>query len=320
MGIFDVTTLRFVAVNRAALERYGYTEREFLALELKDITANDAPDANDTLPQDAKNSRISKHRKKNGEIILAEISSQEVFFKNKNCKLLLARDASDLLNAREEKRIAVEESLQQKNFTNYILENFPVEVAIFNKDHEYLLINKQAIKNEEIRKWIIGKTDFDYFKMKGADSSMAEARSLHFEKTLAGENVEWIDEHTQNGETKYVLRKMYPLKEDGKLKYVYGYGIDITEVRKAQLQKDEYIQQLEKIAFTTSHRVRQPICNMQGLINLLHMGNFNRNELKELVGCMQNSVQILDDYTKELADKLHEYKQELSVKTSKERE
>jgi PAS domain S-box-containing protein len=317
MGIFDLATLKFVAVNKAAIESYGYSKKEFLSLTINDIREDAAlsgSEINKVIPHGLRNSGIWKHKRKDGEVILTEVSSHDVRFKDRNCRLVLARDVTELVKAREEKKMAEESNAQQKNFTTYVLDNFPVEVAIFDKDHRYILINKQAVQNDEIRNWMIGKTDFEYFKMKGMDSSIPEKRRQHFDKALAGEDVAWVDEHTQNGEVKYVLRNMKPFKEDGILKYVYGYGINITEVKKAQLQKDEYIQQLEKIAFTTSHKVRQPICNMQGLINLLDMGTFSPQEMKELIGCMQSSVQILDDYTKELAERLHEYKEKLSIK------
>lgn len=321
MGIFDLETLKFVAVNKAAIECYGYTKKEFLSLTINHIRADEAPevtDINKALPHGLRNFGPWKHKKKNGEIILTEISSHDVMFEDKRCRLVLARDVTELVKAKEEKKIAEEETTRQKNFTTYVLENFPVEVAIFDAEHRYILINKVAVKNDEVRKWIIGKTDFDYFKLKGTDTSIAERRRQQFEKSLAGDIVEWTDEHIQNGERKYVLRKFYPLHEDGQLKYVYGYGIDITEIRKAQLQKDEYIQQLENIAYTTSHKVRQPICNMQGLINVLKMEPFNCNEFTKLIDCMQSSVETLDDYTRELAEKLHAYKQQLSVKALQE--
>lgn len=227
--------------------------------------------------------------------------------------LLLSNDITEIVKAKEGKRIAEEEKLQQQNFTDYILENFPVDVAIFDKDHRYIFLNKTAVKNEEMRKWMIGKDDFDYFRRKGTDVTIPEKRRERFINAVKGQSKEWIDEYKVDGKMKYILRNFFPCYEDGHLKHVYGYGMDITEVKKAQLQRDEYIAQLEDIAFITSHKIRQPICNMQGLVSLLEMEKPEGRDIQNIILCMQKSVIIMDDFTKDLAIKLHEYKQTLSA-------
>jgi PAS domain S-box-containing protein len=314
MAIVDKATQMFLVVNKASIKCYGYSASEFLLLKVTDIRIEEehlvcAESKMCNIDQDC----IVKHRKKDGQIIMTEISTNDVVFRNKNCRLLMARDITEVLKAREDKRIAEEENLKQKRFTAYVLENFPVDVAIFDRDHRYILINKVAVRNDEMRNWMIGKDDFEYFAHKGLDDTIPKQRRERFNKAVAGESSEWIDEHCINGETRYILRKFYPYKEDGELKYVYGYGTDITEVRKAHMQKDAYLEQLEKIAFTTSHKIRQPICNIQGLIALLEDANFDQQDLKKVIDCMSSSSRVLDDLTRDLAIKLHEYKQLLSA-------
>ncbi|MEM7039537.1 MAG: hypothetical protein AAF570_21360, partial [Bacteroidota bacterium] len=46
-------------------------------------------------------------------------------------------------------------------FLNHILQSVPIEMAIFDRQFRYLFINRTAIRDDEIRNWIIGKTDFD---------------------------------------------------------------------------------------------------------------------------------------------------------------
>lgn len=318
IAIVDNKTLKFLAANKAAIACYGYTSLEFLSLKASDIIIPDKDVVKSSqIPAlkvfTSQKEMIRKHRKKNGEIILTKVLSSKVVFKNKKCTILLAHDITEIVRSKEEKRIAEEESLTQKKFTAYVLENFPVDVAIFDKDHRYIFINKVAVRNEEMRKWMIGKNDFEYFEKKGLDDTLAKQRREGFTKAIGGESSEWVDEHVVNGETKYVLRKFYPYMEEGNLKYVYGYGMDITEIKKAQFQKDEYFKQLEKIAFATSHKIRQPICNIQGLISILEDENFDKVDLKKTIAFMRCSSTELDDLTRELAIKLHKYKTRLSV-------
>lgn len=316
MSIVDLDSQKFVAANKAAIDTYGYSRKELLELTIADIRVKEESELMhhdlQTINHGLKKAGIRQHRKKNGEIIIVELSSSQIIFKNKKCRLLLARNITEITKAREEKRIAEKEKMKQESFTSYVIENFPVDVAIFDKEHRYILLNKTAVKNDEMRKWMIGKDDFEYFALKGVDMSIAEKRRERFLNAIAGDSKEWIDKHIVDGKEKYMLRKFYPYYEDGELKYVYGYGMDITEVKKAQMQRDEYIGQLEKIAYTTSHKIRQPICNLQGLISLFEMEELESREVRNIISCMQNSVSTLDDFTRDLAVKLHEYKQNLS--------
>ena len=41
MFIFEMVSLRFLAVNQAAMRQYGYSQEEFLAMTIKDIRPPD---------------------------------------------------------------------------------------------------------------------------------------------------------------------------------------------------------------------------------------------------------------------------------------
>lgn len=141
----------------------------------------------------------------------------------------------------EDITISKHESLKiedQRNFYETILNNLPSDLAVFNEKHEYLFANPAAIANENIRKWIIGKTDFDYCEMKNISTGMAVSRREIFENAIAsGKEITLESEHSlPSGETQYVMRKYSPCYEDGKLKLMIGYGVDISENKRSQLR------------------------------------------------------------------------------------
>ena len=83
----------------------------------------------------------------------------------KNGKLVYignCRDITEHINA--EHKI-----LQQKEFYEKILDQIPTDVAVFDQNHRYLYLNQAAIKDKELRKFIIGKDDFEYAKRTGRD-------------------------------------------------------------------------------------------------------------------------------------------------------
>ncbi len=321
MAIIDKDTSRILAVNHAAVALYGYSKDEFLNLNIADIRAGEQETnrRNGTsIPAGLHNAGVHKHRKKNGDIILSEVSSCEIYFKGRLCRLILAGDITEMVKAKEAKMLADAEVVKQQSFTSFVLENFPVDVAVFDTNHKYIFVNKTAVKNDTLREWLIGKDDFDYFLLKGSDLNIAQQRRDRFLRAVRGESSEWIDEYVTNGEVKYVLRKFFPCWENGEIKYVYGYGTDITEIKKAQDQREAYVRQLEDIAFITSHKIRQPICNLQGLISLLEMEKYDTFKYHEIVTCLKNSVLDMDGFTRDLAEKLNAYKQNLASRECKE--
>lgn len=209
---------------------------------------------------------------------------------------------------------AQEEIASQKRFTDGVLNNIPADIAVFDDQHRYVFVNQKGLTNEGMRNWVIGKTDFDYCELKNLDKSQAYKRREYFNTAITtGDQIEWVDEHvTKEGAKKYILRKFYPYKEDDKIKYVIGYGIDVTSIKKADKQKDEYIKQLEDIAFTTSHKVRHPLVNIQGLLPMLEDENLSIDDRKRVMQYMKDCTILLDEFTRELSKNLLYYKQLLS--------
>jgi PAS domain S-box-containing protein len=161
-----------------------------------------------------------------------------------------------------------EEVEKQKQFVEDILGNIPTDIAVFDEKHRYIFLNKYAIKNEELRSWMIGKDDFDYCKFRNIDNTQALRRRELFNKTVESkEKHQWIDEHTdKEGNTQFILRNLYPHFEKNKLKFVIGYGIDITERKQIEIQLSEALHavkktnsELEQFAYVASHDLQEPL-------------------------------------------------------------
>jgi len=110
MWVYDLETLRFLAVNDMAIHRYGYTREEFLAMTIKDIRPPEEVtrllENVATSTEVVQNSGLWRHRKKNGEIILVEILSHALSWAGRPARVVLAHDVT----AREAAREALEAS------------------------------------------------------------------------------------------------------------------------------------------------------------------------------------------------------------------
>jgi PAS domain S-box-containing protein len=103
MFVYEMSTLRYVDVNLAAIEHYGYSREEFLSMTILDIRPpEDIPLVEQTVAKlqaqpKARLEGIFRHRKKNGEIIRVDIQSNMIIFHGAQCKVVLANDVTERL-------------------------------------------------------------------------------------------------------------------------------------------------------------------------------------------------------------------------------
>jgi diguanylate cyclase (GGDEF)-like protein/PAS domain S-box-containing protein len=108
MWVYDLETLRFLAVNRAAVELYGYSRDEFLGMTINEIRP---PEAIPALLADLKFNLVGHrmdtrwtHRKRNGELIEVEVASHSMVFAGRRARIVLANDITRRLKAEAETR------------------------------------------------------------------------------------------------------------------------------------------------------------------------------------------------------------------------
>lgn len=106
MWVYDTETLRYLAVNDAAVERYGYSRDEFLAMTVADIRPpEDVPAllADVGRAADGLQSRgVWRHRWKDGTVREVEVSAHVLRFADRPARLVLALDVTDRVRAEAE--------------------------------------------------------------------------------------------------------------------------------------------------------------------------------------------------------------------------
>ena len=201
------------------------------------------------------------------------------------------------LYARLQKRIK-----GQQGFYEIILDNLPIEIIIYDKNLRYVYINKQAITDDVLRTWLIGKTDFDYCNYRHKSSELAERRLEYFKKAIAEKNmVSFLDilpDKTNPDKLKYIFRSNFPYYVDNELLYMYGFSTYITDVLEKNKIKDDYIKTLEGFAFHNSHKIRRPVSNIIGLINLMDT-NYSPQDFEKIKEHLLTCAKELDSFTKE---------------------
>lgn len=118
MWIFDLKTLRFLNVNEAACEHYGFSHDEFMTMTIKDIRPeSEIPQMESLLTKAIQTTNASflglmKHRKKNGEIIQVKLKTSQVNFEGRVGILVTAVDITQEINT-QNNLLATNARLQQ---------------------------------------------------------------------------------------------------------------------------------------------------------------------------------------------------------------
>ncbi|MFC4211065.1 PAS domain S-box protein [Pedobacter lithocola] len=104
MWVYDVATLKFLEVNQAATEHYGYNPEEFMNLTIRDIRpVSGIPILDKVLKRkfnalNNHNQGIFIHKKKDGSLINVEIKSSSIVLKEKMSKVIIVNGITERLN------------------------------------------------------------------------------------------------------------------------------------------------------------------------------------------------------------------------------
>jgi PAS domain S-box-containing protein len=152
--IFDVDSLRFLEVNQAAIEFYGYSRDEFLSMKISDIRPTEEITFVEKdlrrIKEDRKQlQRVWKHRHKNGKIIYVEIRASSFFYDDRPAHLVMVNDVTD--------KVKAEASLKKSNERYWLatkasfdaIWDVDIQTDIINWSEGYEALFGHKLKNEE---------------------------------------------------------------------------------------------------------------------------------------------------------------------------
>jgi PAS domain S-box-containing protein len=104
LWVYDCATLRFMAVNEAAIAQYGYSKEEFLSKTIIDIRPREEVPKLMGVIEGGKHEGqfalrgVFKHIKKSGEVVTVEIRSNDMIYKGVKAKVVLVNDITERMN------------------------------------------------------------------------------------------------------------------------------------------------------------------------------------------------------------------------------
>ena len=214
---------------------------------------------------------------------------------------------------------------KQKEFYENILNKIPTDIAVFDANHRYVFVNPGAIKNDELRQYIIGKDDFEYAAYRNRDDTVAKLRRAQFQEAKStGKEIRWQDSiKNAEGEVLTTLRRLFPVyDEKGALSLLIGFGIDITdrilmEEKQSALVKQLSAQNTQLLDFCNivSHNLRGPLINMSMLVEFIEE-SADAEEQKLLVSKLNPVIESLNTTFNELVESI-QIKQDLEIQSEK---
>ncbi|MEQ9263464.1 MAG: PAS domain S-box protein [Owenweeksia sp.] len=126
MWIYDLKTFRFLAVNKEAIRHYGYSEKEFLHMTIKDIRPKeDIPKLEKAVKEaisrtESYKESLFRHQKRDGSIIYVKIKSNLINYRGKKADIVTAIDLSERYE-REKKIETQKEYLKVISLTTQLL-------------------------------------------------------------------------------------------------------------------------------------------------------------------------------------------------------
>lgn len=99
MWVYDFKTLRFLQVNDAAVQQYGYTRKEFLLMTIKEIRSAESLDELSTIIKNINKGKtnhvVTKHCTKDQQSFEVDIRGNSIQFQGKEARLIIARNISE---------------------------------------------------------------------------------------------------------------------------------------------------------------------------------------------------------------------------------
>ncbi len=300
MWVYDLTTLRFLAVNDAAIRHYGYSRAEFLDMTIRDIR----PPEDVALLENylnVENGELDhagewRHRKKDGTIINVDITANRLTFGGRPAEFVLVHDVTERKKAETALRISEDRYRDLVDNSHELICTHDLEGRVLSVNpwaSRVLGYPQESIIGTNIRNGLLPEYRVQFDEYLRTVTTEGSARGVMKVRTATGEIRLWEYYNT--------------LRTEGVEKpIVRGMAHDVTERRQALKREKEARMEAEaanrvkdEFLSTLSHELRTPLTAIMGWADLLlhdEVESEKRNTAIETIFRNANSqCQLIND-------------------------
>jgi PAS domain S-box-containing protein len=288
---FDPDSYKFVSVNDAAIATYGYNISEFLSMTIFDIYQ---PADKDLLRQHfAKNTPElyefhNWHQvKKDGGLIYVDSGSLISTFNNKPAVMVVAMDITERVES--VKNLEKIESHLETTLKS-------ISDSFFMLDRQWMIVKANANFYERtgLSEAVIGKSLGSIFP--GIESNIIYKAGLRAMDERRSTKVEAYYE----GLKKWLHVSCYPSEEG-----IAVYFTDITERKEIEAEILTQNEQLKKVSWLNSHKIRKPVASLLSLTELLD-GGVDQREREQIISRIQKCTWELEETIRQINEEASE--------------
>ena len=291
--VLNKSSLKFLAVNKAMVGLYGYTEIEFLSMDAVAILPENARSSfalnNEILPGQLQEPISAIHQKKDGQQFYVTFNYHAVPMLEQEAILVMVTNIDKTIQDKKQ----IEELLHLYDIVNKATQDVIWDYHL-DEDQLYWM---QGF--EETYGYSKEESPDKFWTMEKVHESDRQRIIEAYEQTIANGKREWVIEYRYicaDGSHKYVREHgNVVFDENGKPVRLIGAMQDIDKQVKYEKRLLDQNKQLKEIAWTNSHGVRKPLSNIIGLIDLIKDTEGQSGETKVLIDLLSTSSKELDD-------------------------
>jgi len=302
MWVYEKATLRFLSVNNAAIQKYGYSRNEFRELTLRDIrNPEDVPLFIENAAERCNGTDyrgIWRHRKKDGTNFFVEIYSLPAMYFGKNARFIMAKDVdAEMRASREARELSIRYELLAQATNDAVYDkNLVTNTVTWNRGLSDLFLYHDQNDTDLVQWWQQNIHPADHARI-----------MISLETVIATGSNYWSEEYRfrcANGSYKHVVDRACIIYEDNMPFRMIGMIQDIDKHVKQARQLEEQNKTLKEIAWINSHEIRRPVVSILSITGLFDKSNQDMHLNSQLMEWLHESTQQLDDIIHKIEHKV----------------
>jgi PAS domain S-box-containing protein len=251
MCVYDLETLQYLDVNQAAINHYGYSYEEFMAMSLKDIRPKAGLDELDHIVKNEitpgkMHTILITHRKKNGELIIVETRGNSIEFGDHKARLVAMIDMT--------KTIAAEEAVKRsEQYFKALIQSGSELIAIIDAEGHYSYINSNTNSILGIDpEFYLGKSPFKFIHPEDIPTVKEQMEQIAFKKRIKISPFRFF---TSDQQYRWLEAVITDMREDPAVGGLVTNSRDVTHRIEYEIKLKESIDRFNLVSKATSDAI-----------------------------------------------------------------